>query len=251
MTLPIGPYRHADTYQVRFDEAGPDGRIRGSALLGIVQDVASRHLDSIGLTREWHAERGIVWLVRAVDLRLIAPIGYGETLRVETAAVGWRRVAGRRETRVEGADGEPRALVLTDWVLIEVDGGPMRITEESLARFPGLPSFEPLRVDRADPPADASALALSIRLRDLDPVDHVNNGVYLDLLDESVAAAGGSLAGTYPRRTVLEYVGAATRGDDLVARAWRTPGGWAHRLERVADGATLLRGATAPGLGAD
>jgi hypothetical protein len=38
---PPPPMRHTGTYRVRFDEATPRGVVRGSALLGYVQDVAS------------------------------------------------------------------------------------------------------------------------------------------------------------------------------------------------------------------
>jgi hypothetical protein len=39
---PALPMRHTATYRVRFDEATPRGMLRGSALLGYVQDVAWR-----------------------------------------------------------------------------------------------------------------------------------------------------------------------------------------------------------------
>ena len=246
-TEPI-PRFYAD-YRIRFDEAGPDGLLRGSSLLGIVQDAAWQHSESVGLTREWYAERRLLWLVRAVDLRILAPVAHGETVRAETMIDGYRRVLARRLTRIARPDGTPVAVARTDWVMTSLDGGPTRIVDGIVARFPGAGSFESIRLDRSDPPSGAVALSLSTRLRDIDPVAHMNNGVYLDILDESVDVAGGDLLGTYPRRTALEYVDAAIRGDALTALAWRTPEGWAHRLERAEDGATLVRGSAAAGAG--
>jgi acyl-CoA thioester hydrolase len=238
--------RLAAEYRVRFDEAGPDGLMRGSTLLGIVQDLAWRHSEALGLTREWYAERGLLWLVRAVEVRFLAPVAHGDTVRAETMIVGYRRVLARRRTRLWTLDGTPVADVATDWVMTSAAaGGPTRIADEIVGRFAGAGSFEPVRVDRAEPPADAAAVTAVVGLRDLDPVGHMNNSVYLDLLDESVAAAGAGLSGTFPRRVALEYVDAGRAGETVVARAWPTAAGWSHRLERATDGATLVRGAVA------
>jgi acyl-CoA thioester hydrolase len=247
---PEGAPSLAAEYRVRFDEAGPDGLMRGSTLLGIVQDVAWRHSEALGLTRGWYEERGLLWLVRSVEVRYLAPVAHGDTIRAETMIDGWRRVLARRLTRLTTPDGSPVATVATDWVMTSVEaGGPTRIADEIVARLAGVGSFEPVRVDRGEPPADAAAVVAIVGLRDLDPVGHMNNSVYLDLLDESVAAAGGDLRGTFPRRAALEYVDAARAGETLTARAWRTADGWGHRLERASDGATLVRGMTAGGAG--
>jgi acyl-CoA thioesterase FadM len=242
--------RHSAEYRIRFDEAGPDGRMRGSTLLGIVQDLAWRHSEALGLTREWYDARGLLWLVRSVHVRFLAPVAYGDTVRAETMIDGWRRVLARRRTRLWTPEGMPVADVATDWVMTSVAaGGPTRITDEIVARFPGAGGFEPVRVGRPDPAPDAVGVAAIVGLRDLDPVGHMNNSVYLDLLDESVAAAGADLAGVFPRWVALEYVDPARAGETVIARAWRAPDAWHHRLERAVDGATLLRGAAGAGAG--
>jgi acyl-CoA thioesterase FadM len=239
-------------YRIRFDEAGPDGLARGSSLLRVVQDAAWWHSESLGFTRAWYAQRGLVWLVRAIDLRLVAPVAYGATVDVWTAVTGERRVIARRESRVTSADGGPVALVHTDWVLTDAGGVPTRIPNDFADWLGGAPArFDPVRVDRAEPPAGAASIDLPVRARDLDPMAHVNNTVYLDYLDEAVVSAGGADAiAALPRRYVLEYLGSATAGDDLLAIAWRNDDGWAHRLQRASDGAVLLRGELRAGVGA-
>lgn len=249
---PDGLYSLTVPYRIRFDEAGPDGLARGSSLLGITGDAGWRHSEALGFTREWYAERGLAWLVRSIEARVLAPIPYGATVLVRTAVVGWRRVMARRESPITAPDGSLVALVRTDWVLTDARGAPTRIPGDFAERFSQAPDgFGPLRVDRSDPPAAASSLRLSVRARDEDPVGHVNNGVYLDYLDEAVAAAGGgATVAAFPRRYALEYVGSATAGDDLRALAWPTDYGWTHRLERAADGAVLLRGTLRTGAAA-
>jgi acyl-CoA thioesterase FadM len=71
---------------------------------------------------------------------------------------------------------------------------------------------------------------------------HVNNGVYLDWLDEAVGAAGGQDAVVaFPRRYRLEYLHPAGPDARLVSAAWPDSGGWAYRLAGE-DGTELLRG---------
>ena len=242
------PMRYAADYRVRFDEATPRGQLRGSALLGYVQDVAWRHSEALGFSRAWYLGKGVAWLVRAVEARLLAPIADGEVVTLTTRLTGSRKVMARRETNVTGAGGELRALVLIDWVM--TDGRvPIRIPVE-LERAPidGPGPFAPIRVDLAPASPDASVLRFSPRLRELDPLNHANNGVYLDWLEEAVIAAGAdgeSAAAGLPRRYRMEYLRPAERGAALVSSAWRDGPGWAYRLSDD-DGADLLRGRLEP-----
>jgi acyl-ACP thioesterase len=232
------------SYRVRFDEARPDGSLRGSALLGYVQDIAWLHSEALGFTRDWYAARGLFWLVRSVDVRILAPIAYGAMLDISTSIVGFRRVLARRESPVIDRSGILVASVLTDWVLTDQRGAPTRIPEDFTGVFGDEPALQPIRVPRVEPARDACATLLAVRGRDLDPIGHTNNGVYLDHLDESVAALpdGEAAIAAVPRRYEMEYLAPAARGDDLVALAWRDGDAWLHRLDRAADEVPLLRG---------
>lgn len=245
---PALPMRHTASYRVRFDEATPRGMLRGSALMGYVQDVAWHHSEALGFSRDWYRQKGVAWLVRAVEARVIAPIPDGETVAVTTRLTGYRKVMARRETVVTGPAGELWAVVLIDWAM--TDGRtPVRIPAEfEHAPIDGPGPFAPIRVDLPPSPPDATLLCFSPRLRELDPMNHANNSVYLDWLDEAVAAAGaGGDAATaaLPRTYCLEYLRPAEPGAALVSTAWRDGPGWAYRLAD-ADGADLLRGRLDP-----
>lgn len=188
-------------YRVRFDEATPAGTLRGSALLGYVQDVAWHHSEVLGFPRAWYRDRGLAWLVRGIEATLHVPIGDGEVLRVSTRVTGWRRVMARRTSEAVTEDGSVRATVNIDWAMTD-GAAPARIPKD-FGRVPldGPGPFKPIRVDLPPTPATAVALHFPPRLRDLDPMGHANNGVYLDWLDEAVAAAGGADAvARFPRR---------------------------------------------------
>jgi len=71
---------------------------------------------------------------------------------------------------------------------------------------------------------------------------HVNNAIYLDWIEESIASAGDPDATTaVPRRITIEYAASAEPGDALTATTWREDDAWWVRLTRVGDGAVLAR----------
>src|SRR5262245_66100852 len=86
------PLVHEARYRVRFDEAGPNGRLRTSGLMRFAQDVAWQHSTALGFGRAWYLERGLTWLVRSAELEVLAPIPMGVDIVSRTQVVGQRRV---------------------------------------------------------------------------------------------------------------------------------------------------------------
>ena len=213
-------------YRVRFDEAGPDGAMRVSSLLRYAQDIAWRHSERTGFDRTWYAEQGLGWVVRGVELELGEPVAMGHTLRLATAVIGHRRIWARRLCECRLANDALAARVTTDWVLLDARGRIVRIPEAFGVAFsnPEL-GDEILRVPKPDGPAVAS-LQLNVRGRDLDPLDHVNNAVYLDWLWDARDAAGDAWSVTAPRSLRIEYLASAARGDAVTVDLHGTPASW-------------------------
>ena len=218
-------------YRVRFDEAGPDGRVRTSALLRYAQDVAWRHSEDLGFDRVWYTERGRWWVVRAVDLTVLAPISMGRTLRVSTAAIGHRRIWARRLAECRLADGTVAATVTTDWVILDDRGRLVRIPDFGLSFSNAELARDIIRVEQPDPPTGAPRMALRVRPQDLDPMGHVNNATYLDWIEEGLAELGlGAALAALPRAVQLEYRASAAPGDDVTIATWLEGERWHARI---------------------
>ncbi len=241
------PDRCSQPYRVRFDEAGPDSRVRTSVLLRYTQDLASYHSAVRGFDRAWYRERGLVWLVRAAEVAVLAPIAYGDDMVGTTQVVGWRRVWARRRTEFHDAAGSLLAWVHIDWVLLDARFRPTRIPPEFDGAFGAPEATFPLgRVELGAAPADVVVRSFSVRPQELDPMDHANNAVYADWLDESVIEAGDVAATrAVPRRVRLEYAQSAERGAAVDAVTWRADGGWSCRCSD-ATGTELLRATLVP-----
>jgi acyl-CoA thioesterase FadM len=244
-------------FRVRFDEAGPDGRVRTSSLLRYAQDLAWQHSDALGLDRAWYRGRGVTWLVRAAELTVLGEMASGTTIAGTTTITGFRRVWSRRHTEFHDEAGTLAAWVNIDWVLIDERGSPQRIPPEIQGAFPVVGSVVSLaRVDLAEPPADVPSVAVAVRPQELDPLDHVNNAVYADWLDEQVLRAdpeaGVRSVRRLPRLVRLEYARAAEAGTTVTARTWLDDGdgaagaGWSCRID-AAEGTPLLRARLEPG----
>jgi acyl-CoA thioesterase FadM len=232
---------YVTSYRVRFDEAGPNGLARVSTLLRYAQDVAWRHSEDLGFDRGWYQDRGLGWVVRGVELELHAPIPMGQSLRVSTAVVGHRRIWARRRGEGHLADGRLAARVTTDWVLLDGRNRIVRIPDDFGVVFVN-PEVEGeiLRV-AAPEGAPVSSLALGVRPRDLDPLDHVNNAVYMDWLDEALEARGWRPAPPDTAETWrLEYLASAERGDEVVVDLHGDAAAWRARIRRPG-GPELMR----------
>ena len=108
------------------------------------------------------------------------------------------------------------------------------------------------RVTLPPTPDGAARQSFAVRPHELDPMDHVNNAVYLDWLEEAVAVAAAAAEGAgavldgIPRRYRLEYAAAADAQMQLTDATWREPDGtWSYRLT-ASDGPELFRASIGP-----
>lgn len=230
------PRRFEAEYRVRFDEADANGLLRPSGFLRYAQDIAWLHSEAAGFGRDWYAERAVQWLVRDVDLRILAPVTYGDRLTVSTEVVGWRHVWARRQALVRRGDTDV-ALVETDWVLLGRDGRPARLPDEIAAFLASGQTFARRRLELGPAPTDASRLVTTVRPADVDPMRHLNNAAYLDLIDGAAAtladdapAASGAPAAAASgapaaARYRVSYLLPAPAGATVEVACWPAPDG--------------------------
>ncbi len=257
-TLPAGrailasvadPNQHAGEHRVRFDECDAGGAMRPASLLREVQDLAWQHSTAAGFDRAWYEQHGVTWLVRFVDLRMERPIESGARLLMHTRITGLRRVWARRETVVAiGGDPTPIAATTIDWVLVDAEGRPTRVPDEIVSGFDeAAPTFAPARVHLATAPDGSAVEPWTVGVRDLDPMAHVNNATYLDIMDEVLAGAARALTGPRPPvRYAVEYLRSAMPRSVVSVRHWMDDSAHAFQLTDAA-GAELIRARVEPG----
>ncbi|MFI5260072.1 MAG: acyl-[acyl-carrier-protein] thioesterase, partial [Candidatus Limnocylindrales bacterium] len=207
------PYRIVRQYRIRFEEATATETMRTAIYLAWVADIAWQHSSLLGFGREWYSARGLFWLVRAIRLDVLRPPCSYDVVYVSTQVIGYRRIAARRQSEVRDAAGELLARLEIDWVLTNDRGAPTRVPKEMLEFIADRSSsFEMLKVALPETPPDAAEQRFRVRRRDLDPLDHVNNSVYIDYLEEALDDAGhGALLEATPRRYEIDFLAPAER----------------------------------------
>lgn len=213
------PQRHTVRYRVRFDEAGADGNLRPSGLLRYAQDLAWQHSEAAGFDRDWYASRGTYWLVRLAALRIAADVPYGASLDSSTEVTGWRRVWARRHTVFRLDDGTVAADADTDWVLLTTEGRPARIPDEISRHFAPDAIYRPDSVRLSQKPPACDRIEVTVRAADVDPLGHLNNAAYLDVIDEAVAQLDG--VRQKPSHYRIEYVRPALPATVLTVSVWQ------------------------------
>jgi acyl-ACP thioesterase len=223
----VSPRRRIEhAYRVRFDEAGADGWLRPSGLLRYAQDMAWRHSEEAGFDRDWYAERGMNWVVRNVQVAIERRITYGDALAISTEVIGWRHVWVRRRCHIRrvdrGADAasELMATVDTDWVLLTEDARPARVPREIADYFSSETAFTRDRVVLPEPTGGVTTLSTRVRPIDVDPLRHMNNAAYLDLVADAMAHMSDGQRPADADCYRIGYVRPALPGSAIVVRCW-------------------------------
>lgn len=220
-------------YRVRFDEAGPDGQLRASGFLRFAQDLAWLHSESAGFGRQWYSARGLTWLVRAIELDVLHNVEYGSSVEVSTEVIGFRRVWARRRSEFRPVGhGELVGVAITDWVLLNASGRPVRPPQEILDVFGSdFGEFTPMRMEHPTIPESASPHEFRPRRSELDPMAHVNNAAYLDYMDEQFLGLERIRHGLpVPRRYRAEFLFSAEAGAKVIGRGWEDGAVWNYEL---------------------
>ena len=219
--------RLEDRYRVRFDEADADGWLRPSGLLRFAQDMAWRHSEEAGFDRHWYDERDMSWLVRNVQLDIRGLATYGDVLLISTEVVGSRQVWVRRRSemvRVAASDGPTErdllAVVETDWVLLTMAGRPAKVPPEIARYFAPTRPFTRDRIVLPEPSTPVTRLATRVRPLDVDPMRHMNNAAYLDMVDDALRRMPDGTGIDRPDCYRVGYTAPALPGTPIEIASW-------------------------------
>ena len=228
MTIPYQPYR--DTLYLRTTDFDAWDRLRTSALLRLLEQIAVEASAFAGFGKQWYEARQAAWVIREMTLLRLGSAGYGDGLAVSTWISEFARFRAARSYEVRAPDGTPVATGLADWVYLDRRRLlPARVDPAIAEMFTPLPPSPLMTLPAALPPAlprDPHLVERRAYRYEADSMGHVNNAVYQDWLEEAADAA--LLAWGYPlaapaapglqRQTALTrltYLRAARPGDAL------------------------------------
>lgn len=150
------------------------GALRLDALVGFLQDIAGDDARSRG------GDDGIAWLVRRIDLSVVARPRALTPLTVTTWASGHGAAWAERRTRVTTATGAVVAEAATIWAAVSRETfAPVRLDRGAIEQWGEAAQRRvDARLRLPAPPVDGLREPWPPRVTDFDAYGHVNNAVY-------------------------------------------------------------------------
>ena len=176
--------------QVRSYEGDAWGLLPASGMMRYLEEAAVSAARDVGYGRAFHDERNSLWVIRRMALALHAPVHIGDCIDITTWASHFERVRGGREYRVTNADDTLVASGLAEWVYLERKTlRPLAVPREVAVDFdlPGAPLG-----DYTPPSLSPVGQQFAFRAErvaewhECDSLQHINNSVYVDWLDDAL-----------------------------------------------------------------
>lgn len=205
---------------VRTGDVDPRERLRLDGVARYLQDIASDHIAVMPAEPDGGDP---VWVVRRSVIDVLRPVEWRERVHLQR----WCSAMSTRWTtmrvRVEGSGG---GLIETEGFWININratGAPARISESLEADLMSRTTehrlrWRPMLREPAPEPGGPGVAesAFPLRATDVDPLQHLNNAVYLQAVEEHLGQACG--LGSRPHRAVVEYLRPIDPGADLRIR---------------------------------
>ncbi|HUP28217.1 MAG TPA: thioesterase family protein [Chloroflexia bacterium] len=182
------------TLRVRSYEGDAWGQVPAAGLLRYLEQSAIDAAADAGYGREFHQQHNSAWVIRRMTLIAQAPARPGDDLEITTWLSHFAKVRGGREYQVRNAgSGEMLAMGLAEWVYINRQTMvPIAIPPELGKGFdvPGAPigSYDLPDVGQSGTPAEFTYSRRAL-WHETDSMEHINNAVYADWLDEAVRSS--------------------------------------------------------------
>jgi medium-chain acyl-[acyl-carrier-protein] hydrolase len=235
------------SYVIRSYEVSAGGRLSIPSIFNLLQDAASSHALKLGVSVPQLLASNYTWVLSRIYLNMNHYPGWGDTIQVHTWPSGIQRVFALRDFDIRQGDGTIGSCV-SAWIIIDATNRrPVRPTGFAQQLNPvdrqhvldhplgKLPVLETPQIEKP----------FSVRYRDLDINQHVNNASYIEWLLECIP--GMVENGRCLSELEVNFLGEALYGDRVLARCCHQDEEemrFAHDVLRKADGRELIRART-------
>jgi acyl-CoA thioester hydrolase len=240
---------YTKTLSVRSYELRSDGAVGHAVFLQWFQETAFEASASRGFGMKEYDEMNAAWVMRGIDVEFLGPARYLEEIEISTWVSDLHRVRSHREYQAHRAtDHALLARARVDWVFLDATTFVLRRVPTEMSTL-----FEPneeLALVPVNWPDISAGKPLGhfettrrVQVYELDQMQHVNNSVYVNWIEQQALDAWNSWGHTGTElnlsRHNIEYRQAAVGNDTLllVSDAVRVD-------ERIVWRTRILRGET-------
>ena len=206
---------YIDNFTVSDLQCDRYGRLKPSAMLWFVQEIAGRHCVRLGADWDTLAQKHMFWAIIRHRVQVTRLPRKNETIRIETWPMPTTRVAYPRNVVAFDEHGNELFRSLSLWVLMDLQTRAMILPGKSGVEVPGVLRGGELPVPASLSPVQLSAsLSRQVRFTDLDINGHMNNCRYLDWAYDLLPSAFHQ--DRQIRDLTLGYLSEAREGDTLL-----------------------------------
>ncbi len=197
---------YTQEFRIASYQTDVSARIRPSAILEMMQEVAGAHAEQLGVGRTALDPKGLAWVLSRIEVRMERYPLSGERITLETFPMPNRRVFCPRYFFFRDGQGRQIGCAGSLWVVLDISSRKMADASEIIRCIPDnraltAPMGAPATVE--DVPGEAAEALRSPVYTDLDMNGHVNNTRYLDWCCNALGI--DTMRGCVLRRFAVNY----------------------------------------------
>lgn len=179
------------SYNVKISETKKNCEMTNKAILGVLEDVACNHSDTVGYGVYDIPKTGLTWLLLEWKLKVIKRPKYGEKIIAKTWCTGSLKCYALRDFEACDEQGNIIAIAASKWVLISTEKEKIvRVEDDILEKYQpeiGKYVFENDNFSKIFEPGDyLFETKYTVKRADIDVNNHMHNLNYLDLANEAL-----------------------------------------------------------------
>lgn len=168
-------------YEVKYYEQNLIGDFKESALLNILQDIATLSAESLGFGPTFVFANNYAWVVLKYHIELYSQLKNLDTIVLKTEPRGVSKLYAFRDFEIYSKNGELLGKVVSTWALIDIETRRMLPTQKTL---PMMLPFEKREsdldysnIEKFETPMYVKEF--NVRFDDIDVNKHANNSNYI------------------------------------------------------------------------
>ncbi|WP_210509673.1 acyl-[acyl-carrier-protein] thioesterase [Natronogracilivirga saccharolytica] len=169
-------YTH--TYDIPYFLVDRHRKLRVTALMQFLEDMAIRHSEVCGVGLDHYEENQVAWVLAKWDITIHSYPGFNQQVHVTTQPVSFRNFFGFRQYKMKDDNGTLLAEASSLWIFIDLKKKkPVRVSEEMINAFGLTPDQnKPLPIKAPEAPEKKQYESrFAIRPGDIDTNKHANN----------------------------------------------------------------------------
>ncbi len=182
------------TFDIGWHDVNARGDIKIPSLSSLLQEMAWRHADALGVGYEKLFEQGMAWVISRFRLQIIQPPGWLDTIKIKTWPSGLDKFFANREFLVYNDRDEVIAKASSAWLIIDFNSRRLLKPEPLNSIAYSYNSERPFEegLQRLHPAKEEEKLATyEVRWSDMDKNQHVINTKYIEQVIDTLYAYKG------------------------------------------------------------